>query len=71
MMKLQWNQLNENFYDCLFDGKVIGQLNRAEDSLWRLEIPGFNIHNFGQYRHDLMEYAEIQFNKQVKEGFRC
>jgi hypothetical protein len=67
MSELQWQQVNENFYDCLLDEKVIGQLNRDGSLQWHLEITGFNIHDHGDYRHDLMEYAEIEFKKFVKE----
>lgn len=63
MIKLQWNSIGEHFYDCLLNGEIIGQLCQDTNYVWHLEIPGFNIHNYGQYRHDLMEYAEVQLNK--------
>lgn len=65
MKKLIFQESQEDrIYNIYLNDEFIGCIIReSESGLWKLEIPKYNIWKTGQYRHDLMEYAEIQINK--------
>jgi len=63
MDKIEWIQIDENEYNCYYKNEYIGLMNRKDNYLWYLIIPKYNIIKEGQYRNDLIEYAEIQFEK--------
>jgi hypothetical protein len=67
MNKLEWQQETEDFYNCLLNKNNIGSMIRHNDNLWYLSLPDENIYNFGQYRNDLIEFAEIQINRPLNQ----
>ncbi|HBF39661.1 MAG TPA: hypothetical protein DDW50_20395 [Firmicutes bacterium] len=62
-MKLNWEHVSQNFYNITSEEHPMGTLQRGQNYNWILDIPQLNIHREGQYRQDLMEYAE----KKLKE----
>jgi hypothetical protein len=67
---LDFAHIADNYYTIYHDRTSIGDMYwSVKEGKWKLTIESFHINLKSQYRHDIMEEAEILFNKAIsKQG---